>query len=285
MRKQEIFVELDMDFEIAKYCDVWGRFEEYIHKLEKELSKSFLESFTGIMIDRLEEVDEIITATFITDNLFQYIKDNKKRNVLIFAHHPFYQKVYDYSWHDSIFKNLDIINQNKISIYICHLALDFHIKNSTAYYFAKELILNPTDRLKYKYQGVEGEVECEYYGKHKNDFEKRLNTIKSDFVFYQFSEKDPEIICCSPGGGNMLDHIELAKEKGVDTYITGISEYRGKNSISRNKSYFQELERIGLNIIGLGHYQTEALAMKGLVDDYFNKFNHPASYFEDNYYK
>lgn len=79
--------------------------------------------------------------------------------------------------------------------------------------------------------------------------------------------------------------LQMAAEKGVDTYITGVSEFKGRNRVSRNKDFFNELQTLGMSIIGLGHYETECLTMKGLVKDYFINFIDAVSYFEDKYYE
>ena len=211
MKKYELIKKLNEDFNIYKYHDVWNRFNDYTKNIKQYIQEDYQEYACGLMIDFTEDIEEILTTTFITENLFTFIKENNKKDLLIFTHHPYYQKTLDNSWHDSISKNIDILKDNRIGIYVCHMALDFHPKYSTALY--------------------------------------------------------------------------LAKEKGVDTYIRGISEFRGKNSISRNKTYFEELQNIGINIIGLGHYETECLAMSGLVKDYFGNLINSVTYFKDDYYK
>lgn len=95
-----------------------------------------------------------MTTTFITDNSFHYIKETNRKNVLIFTHHPFYQKTTDFSWHDAIYDNVDLIRERNIAIYVGHMALDFHQTYSTAYYLAREFIKNPKERLKYPYSGI-----------------------------------------------------------------------------------------------------------------------------------
>ena len=277
--------KLNEDFNIYKYHDVWNRFNDYTKNIKQYIQEDYQEYACGLMIDFTEDIKEILTTTFITENLFTFIKENNKKDLLIFTHHPYYQKTLDNSWHDSISKNIDILKDNRIGIYVCHMALDFHPKYSTALYLAKELISEIEGRLSYEYNGIDENVECEYYGSGVGNLFDKITNLSRKPIFYQFSNIEPKKICCSPGGGNMIELITMAKEKGVDTYITGISEFRGKNSISRNKTYFEELQNIGINIIGLGHYETECLAMSGLVKDYFGNLINSVTYFKDDYYK
>ncbi len=283
MEKKEILEKINKDFETFNYFDVWNNFENYIDKIKEYIQPEFKKYSSGLMVDFTESIEEIITTTFITNNIFDYIVEKNKKNVLIFAHHPYYQKQIDNSWHDSISKNIEVLKNNKIAIYVCHMALDFHSELSTAYYFAKELIKDFQGRLSYKYK--DNEVECEYYGEAIENLMERIESLSKKTMFYQFNDTKPKKICCSPGGGNIIDIIKLAKEKNVDTYITGVSEFKGVNSISRNKAYFEELEKIGINIIGLGHYETECIAMKRLVKDYFSKYNIKTEYFKDKFYE
>lgn len=81
------------------------------------------------------------------------------------------------------------------------MALDFHSQYSTASYLAKELISQTEGRLSYKYKGIEGKVECEYYGTCVDDLFDKITKLSSNVVFYQVSDIEPKIIYCSPGGG------------------------------------------------------------------------------------
>jgi putative NIF3 family GTP cyclohydrolase 1 type 2/GNAT superfamily N-acetyltransferase len=275
--KKELIKRLDEDFLIDQYQDVWNRFDTA--DLMRYLTPGYRQYGCGLMLDFAEDIREVITATFVTDSLIHFIKDQHKKDVLIFTHHPYYQEERDYAWHDAISKNLDILKENRIAIYVCHLALDFHPTYSTALYMAKALISKIDGRLTYEEAGAQ--VSCEYYGPCVDNLFEKIGSLSSKVRFYQFGETKPHIVCCSPGGGNILEVIRLAKETGVDTYITGVSEFRGKNSIARNKDFFKALEEIGINVIGLGHYETECLAMRALVEDYFKSIIDQAAYFEE----
>lgn len=284
MEKLELIKKLDEEFSIYKYYDVWNLFDKYTVNIEEYIMPVYKEHACGLMLDfTTDNIKEVITTTFITENLFDFIKENNKKDLLIFTHHPYYQIGLDYSMHDAISDNIDILKNNRIAIYVCHLALDFHPRYSTALYLAKELISDIEGRLSYEYEGVH--VECEYYGSCVNGLFDKINKLSSKVSFYQFGDTKPSKICCSPGGGNVMENIKAAKEKGVDTYITGVSEFKGRNSISRNKDFFNELQDLEISLIGMGHYETECLAMKGLVDDYFKNLIGSVSYFADEYYE
>ncbi len=75
------------------------------------------------------------------------------------------------------------------------------------------------------------------------------------------------------GGGFVPELIREAKEKGCNTYITGIitanaSEY-SKTNYSKTLG---SVKKIGFNLIGASHYLTEKWAMEFSVP-YFQQFS------------
>jgi len=287
MRKNEIVENLDKKFNVYSVTDVWSCFDYLIEPIKEYCTSPFLEYYSGLMIDYCENASEIITTTFVTENIFKYIKKQGKTDVFIFTHHPFYQNMYDYSLENHISDNLNIIKNNRVSIYSCHLPLDMlYTNHSTGYYLADKLMKDIESGF-YAYDGyLEKEIPCGYYGKSKENLFDISHRINKHFSYYKSFEKEPNFIACVPGGGNEIEFIKEAKSLGVDTYITGIVEMRGDNSVSKNVDFFKKINELEINLIGLGHYQTESLAMRGLIGDYFKeKFDCPVSYFSDEYYE
>ncbi|MFW6390030.1 MAG: Nif3-like dinuclear metal center hexameric protein [Halanaerobiales bacterium] len=287
MEKEKIIKTLDEKFNVYSIVDAWQSFEDLINPIEEHCTSSFLEYYSGLMIDYCTEVNEILVTTFITENVFRYIEEEGMNNVLIFTHHPFYHNPHDYSFENHIKNNLDVIENNRVSIYSCHLPLDISKSHhSTDYYLADKLMKEIKGSISAYHEPVEREISCGYYGKCKENLFKELREINNQFKIYKSLDKEPEIISCVPGGGNEIEFIKEAKDLGADTYITGIIDMRGKNSISGNINFLKKVKELEINLIGLGHYHTEALAMRGLVNDYFKEtFKCSVLYFSDPYYE
>lgn len=284
MNLSTIVSMLDNEFNTIKYVDLWGRYDFLIYPIKEYLTKKFIDNYSGLMIQNGDNVERIITTTFITEDLYEKIINEDIKETLIFTHHPFCQNLYDYSWQDFTKKHIEELKLRDISIYSCHIPFDEHRRYSTSYYLANELMDIISDEINASDQYSETDCFVGFYGKARKDLFDRIRKINSDSRYYKMGDVKPNIIACVPGGGLQKDFMIAAKEKGVDTYITGTSEYRGRNSIERNYKLFKELQELELNVIGLGHYHSEAIGIKKFTEEYLSSFGITVEYFNDTYY-
>lgn len=223
----------------------------------------------------------MITTVFISEKLFKYLINSSKTNILIFTHHPLYQNQYDYSWTSFYPQYIDMLKQQKISIYSCHIPLDLHPRISTDYYFSKQLIADYMGRITSFDRYYSEELSIGHYGRCKDNIDDILKTIKPDYGRFMLSCQQPSIIACSPGGGGMLEYIKKAKVAGVDTYITGCCVNKGNYAVGRVIDFFTEVKKLEMNIIELSHYSTESFVMKEMPHDYFSPLSVKCSFFDE----
>ena len=273
----EIVKELDNEFNIESYMDVWGRFDYYFEPLKPYLSNDFMIRYSGLMINNSKEIELIIGATFLSQSLFEYIIQKDIHNALVFTHHPLYQKVSDYSWEDKLIIYASILKDRKISIYSCHLPFDEHRRYSTSYYmansFLKEIEEDVTDE--------EGFL-IGFKGLAKDNIIDLINDISSEIMVYNQDDEIPNKVICVPGGGLNTNFLRIAKKYGIDTYITGSARYKGKNAEMRNYELIKTIEELDIKVICFGHYESERIGVKRFINEYFDNSKIKTIYFEDS---
>jgi len=149
--------------------------------------------------------------------------------------------------------------QNDIGLYAAHIPLDVHPEVGNNAVLAKALGLSKTEWFgDYAGQplGVAGAL-----------------SVSRDEVVSRVRKHlgvDPHVIACGPdptsrvgiitgGGGSM---IAMARDAGVDTYITGEGAHH---------THFDAEEYV-LNVIYAGHYATETVGVKALAEHLAIKF-------------
>ncbi|MEK6889706.1 MAG: Nif3-like dinuclear metal center hexameric protein [Nanoarchaeota archaeon] len=269
MELGKIVSKLDKDFDINSVNDDWEwMFDELF--LEKSLA-SFRKTGknTGLMIKNSDEVNKIYTAFSPSRYVLEEIMMKGIVNCLLIVKHPF-----DWDGRRNgpgfiFFKERDyqLMEGMGVSIYSLHTPLDKNKNNkvvSTAYAFAKILklkvedelasdIVNPSLNL-----GLIGKVP----EKKLNNLVKRLNGLLDYRVKVDRVNEFVGKVAIVTGSGFIPEIVEKAKEKGVNTYITGVispnaSEYDKKTY----KEKFSKIRKMGLNIIGCSHYLTEKWTM------------------------
>lgn len=284
MKLSKIVSMLDREFNTMEYIDLWGRYDSLINPIKEYLTCKFISNYSGLMIHNGDDVDKIITTTFITEDLYNKVLSEDIKNTLIFTHHPFCQNLIDYSWEDVTKHHIKGLKLREISIYSCHIPFDEHKRYSTSYYMADELMDTITDEIYARDKYTKTDCFVGFYGKASKNLFNRIRKINSDSRYYKLGDSKLDIIACVPGGGLQKDFLIAAKNIGVDTYITGCSEYRGGNSVVRNYKLFNELQELELNVIGIGHYHSEAIGIKKFTEEYLSTLGIDVEYFEDTYY-
>ncbi|MEK6910554.1 MAG: Nif3-like dinuclear metal center hexameric protein [Nanoarchaeota archaeon] len=269
MELGKIVSKLDKDFDINNVNDDWEwMFDELF--LEKSLA-SFRKTGknTGLMIKNSDEVNKIYTAFSPSRYVLEEIMMKGIVNCLLIVKHPF-----DWDGRRNgpgfiFFKERDyqLMEGMGVSIYSLHTPLDKNRNNkvvSTAYAFAKILKLKVEDELASDVVnpslnlGLIGKVP----EKKLNNLIKRLNGLLDYRVKVDRVNEFVGKVAIVTGSGFIPEIVEKAKEKGVNTYITGVispnaSEYDKKTY----KEKFSKIRKMGLNIIGCSHYLTEKWTM------------------------
>lgn len=269
MELRKIVANLDKEFHVEEVNDDW-------HWLFDELFfKKSLVSFrkpgknTGLMIANSNEVNKIYTAFSPSRFVLEEIRMRGIVNTLLIVKHPFDWDGRRNGQGFLFFNERDyqLMEGMGISIYSLNTPLDKNRNDkvvSTAYGFAKAIKLkveeefgsdesNPDLKL-----GLIGKMS----EKKLSDLIKRLNKTLDYRVKLNKVNDEVGKVAIVTGGGFVPEIVEQAKERGVNTYITGIitpnaSEYDKKTY----KEKLSKINKLGLNIIGCSHYLTEKWAM------------------------
>jgi putative NIF3 family GTP cyclohydrolase 1 type 2 len=270
MQLRKIVAILDEEFEIDNVIDDWHWLFDYLF-LKKSLS-SFRKQKknTGLMISNSDEVNKIYTAFSPSRFVLEEIRMKGIVNTLLIVKHPF---DWDGRRNGKGFihfndRDYQLMEGMGISIYSIHTPIDKDrndIVISTAYGFAKAIKMKVEEefgeqesnpRLKI---GLIGRVP----EKNIADLIKRLNkTLNYRVKLFKVNENVGKVAIVT-GGGFLPKIIEQAKDKGVNTYITGVITPNGSEyDLKHYKENFTKIKKLNINVLGYSHYLTEKWAMQ-----------------------
>ncbi|MBU3941372.1 MAG: Nif3-like dinuclear metal center hexameric protein [Nanoarchaeota archaeon] len=231
--------------------------KEIVEFLDGELGVKDVEdsSNNGLQVSGNKEVKKIAFAVDACMEVFEKAKDFN----MIIVHHGI-------SWDDSL-KHLTGINysrvkflvDNNISLYAAHLPLDKHPKHGNNAELCRIFGLKHIHGFGNYHEQIIGfagekEISLKEFVKEIN---KKLN-IKCK-VFDFGNEKIKNIGVVSGGGSSALNE---AIEKSLDCFVTGEIPHHSYQLAKEGK----------INLIAAGHYSTETLGVKALMNILKEKF-------------
>lgn len=147
-------------------------------------------------------------------------------------------------------RRLKIILSSGISLYACHLPLDWHPKYGNNAELLRLLSIRKIGEFG-EYHGK----RIGYWGKTRlllsvDEFVRQVDkTLKTRSSYVDFRRKVRNVGVVSGGGWSA---IHDAEELGIDTFLTGEPSH----------SAYTLAEEMGVNLIFAGHYATETLGVK-----------------------
>jgi len=232
--------------------------KEIVEFLDGELGVKDVEdsSNNGLQVSGNKEVKKIAFAVDACMEVFEKAKDFD----MVIVHHGI-------SWDDSL-KYLTGINysrtkflvNNNISLYAVHLPLDKHPKHGNNAELCRIFELKHIHGFgNYHKQmiGFVGEKEISL-----NDFVKEINKkLNTSCKVFEFGKKQiKKIAVVSGNGGSAM--IREAVENNFDCLVMGEAGH----------SSYHTAKEGNLNVIAAGHYATETLGVKALMNILKEKF-------------
>ena len=274
---------------IPNIANDWQPLFESLDKNYKDyVTKHFLETYSGLMLDNTSssrEIEKVYCATFLSKEVVNKVIKSKtvkkETNVLIFVHHPM-----DWNQFGAGFVSLDKedyekLKKNKISIYLAHLTLDLHKRYSPSIQLAKILKIKRYKKLKNIDEciGIFFESPFKKFENLKRFIKRKLKIEKlQELKFYNYCKK----IAVIPGGGDDVKFVNAAHRAGCDTYLTGILYFRGnKYSKVNNSKFLRRCKELKMNVIGASHYATEKFALREMTK-YFKAHGLDSEFLEEN---
>lgn len=216
------------------------------------------EKLSYLWVEGSPVVEHILFSLEPSLDAFHYAAE--KGCDLIFTHHPL--AIRPISRFDAYIKEkLMILFSNNISLYSAHLPLDAKFNGHA---LAQLLNINVTGAFGKSsgyFTGVKGNVEEKSFLAALKKFSNVKEHLFADNIKH---------VAIVTGAGAKSSVIEKCAHKGIDTFVTGEASYHA----------YLTARDLGVNLIFLGHYQSEMPGLRSFKSVLEEKFNIKSSIFE-----
>ena len=225
--------------EIKNYMESWAR-NEYQLSWDNSGSQVEFKDFTKSVVLAMDVTDKVIDKAIETESK------------LIISHHPMFfmgnKNIIEGSYlGDNIIKLI----KNNISVFSYHTSMDVAEDGVNDTLFENLNLINKSV-LTYEEEkalGLVGEFESEYILEELDEFLKEKLQVKKIKYYGRSNRKIKKVAIL---GGSGADFIDLAKNKGVDAYITSDIKYH-----DGQRAYEEDWI-----LIDLGHFYSERIILQ-----------------------
>jgi putative NIF3 family GTP cyclohydrolase 1 type 2 len=283
MNQAELAHRLDAFFNVLAFDerDFWAQYmpPNELAVYQRFAQDEFLNGpWNGLMLNSSEDIDRVYLIVFpgqdVLDTILALELERGAPGAMIFAQHPadFEESGHGYCGiTDSQFEDL---REHQISYYACHAPLDCNREISTVLALAKALKLRDIEPFSPHYSGMEG-----LHGKvHDMTFPKFAEYVSQvcdlPYIRYaqtRFNGQPVEHVAIIPGGGDNAEQLQLARDLGCDTYVTGNWWPMGTSefAIQRRKALREVIPQMPMNLLGTSHYASEMVVMRDQMAGWF----------------
>ncbi|GAB4448372.1 MAG: Nif3-like dinuclear metal center hexameric protein [Anaerolineae bacterium] len=282
MEQVDLVRQLDALFDVAEFdeSEAWDFALNEADRavLQRYAAPAFLDgTWNGLMLDNAREVERVYLAVFpsrpVLDMAIAREIDRRAPGAIIFTHHLV---AYDPAQGFSAIPEAQLadLQEQKISLYVCHGPLDCHAEISTGEALARALRLHDLNRFAFYingYTGVWGSVKSAPF----HAFAERLATVceMRSLRYDQVCHNGHMVqkVAIVPGGGDDPDLINEAQELGCDTYVTGEWwPYRDGEWAAQQRIRLSELiPCLSMNLLGSSHYSSELVVLRDQMLGWF----------------
>ena len=249
------------------------------------LTRSFLQTFNGLMVDNTQDVHKIVGMVFLgKEGGLDQLLDRGDRNILLLSHHPIFMETSKRGFLPTSLRYWEEMRAREISAYVLHNPLDVHPQISTGSAWARALRLQqvtPYHRFLTGWGGVCGRLP------ETNTFAAFLNQVShiSGVTDCHFIEHRRQV--CQLGivaGGIGTDAILDTIHQGCDTLLTGTYYNQVQNEIGRRyREQFDALRpSLDINLIECSHYASEKPVILELLAFCTAEFGLPTDFISQN---
>lgn len=277
MKACELFELMDNDFELSSCVDFWEmKYSEYV-------TEGFKKKSMGLVLDNTGTINKAYTAVFPTYEILDKILNSCERDVLLFTHHP---KIWDITkvpaFIDINEEYLKRLKESRISMYTIHTPLDKNGPYSTSVNLAKRLGITIEEGF-CEDEGVKiGVIGSTSFDQVEQLHIKVSNTVGHDTKLFRYGNStiNGSKVALIAGGGNIASILPELREKGINTFITGVTRIEEK--FEPSAVFHKMADELGINVIGATHYSTEKYACIEVVK-YFKNLGIEAEFSEGTY--
>lgn len=206
---------------------------------------------SGLLVgDENKEVNKIVFALDVTSNVIEQAK--KCEADLIVTHHPVIFKPISHVLKDSLIYKLIA---NNMSIICAHTNYDKAIDGVNDL-LCKTINVSNFEKIENTFLNVA--ILDDTYS--SDVFAKLLKDKLNGAIRYNSLEKNIKKIAVCSGSGS--DYLDLAKEFGCDALLTGDASHHA----------FLDADEMGIVLFAAGHFETEMIAIKPLLEKIKKEF-------------
>jgi len=219
-----------------------------IHTIEDE-------SNNGLQVESPEEIEKIGFSVDACIDVFR--RAHTEGCQLIVVHHGLIWGGIKYMRGD-VYKRVKFLMNSNIGLYACHLPLDIHKKVGNNTQMAHLLGLNITGEFG-PYKNINLGLLCQA-DLPLNELTSKIQKTLGDYTLFQFGGDHCKKVGIVTGSGTVA--LKSAVEQGCDTFITGEPKHASYHTAKENN----------LNVIFAGHYRTETLGIRALMEKVKEQF-------------
>jgi putative NIF3 family GTP cyclohydrolase 1 type 2 len=225
MKAYQLYELMDKDFELDICSDSWNMgFSGYV-------TENFKSRSMGLVLDNTGIINKIYTAVFPAYDILNKILDSGEKNILLFTHHP---KVWDITkipaFIDINEEYLIRLRENQISMYTLHTPLDKNGPYSTSVNLANRLGIKIDEEF-CEDEGVKiGVIGSTNFSRIEQLHMNVGSTVGHKVKLFKYGSGiiEGSKAAVIAGGGNIAGILPELHEKGINTFITGVTRVEEK---------------------------------------------------------
>lgn len=283
MNQSEIVQKLDTFFNVHAFNeqDFWmevipsGDLAVY----EQYATSSFLQgSWNGLMLNNAEEIDRVYLVVLpvqsVLDTILALELERPSPGAMIFCNHAADYEEYGRGFVPLTEAQLEDLREHKISYYCCHAPLDCHPEISTVVALAQAIKLRDWSMFSPHYHGMEGvhgRVSDMTFAKFAENLSTATDLPYINYNQIRFNGQPIEHVAVIPGGGNVPRHLEMARDLGCDTFVSGYWWPSGQHEYAaRQRDLLRDLvPTLRMNLLGTSHYASEMPVLRDQMPGWF----------------
>lgn len=247
--------------------------------VKKYYHSSFLRKYNGLMMRGEDRVQKVYCAVFPDDGVLLAVLEDPEPGILVFLHHCCgYDPVAGFRPIPELL--LKQLAARRISLYSIHMPFDFNSPWSTSVKLAEAIGLDIEGEFAYiaeRPTGVYGRPPVATVSSFANLVKE--STGSPDVVLILNGADTIRRVGVIAGGGGYANLVNDAAQNECDLYFTGVvSEQVELEPVQEaNRLFREKAAKLGINLVGGGHYHTEMIAVKGMTE-FFRTLGLPAEF-------
>ena len=225
MRAINLYKQLEKDF---IFPHLYDEFAQYMPAIHPFMTSNFKERSMGLVCDFADEIHQVYTAVFPSDNVVSRLLADKPNGAMLFLHHPSTWSFCNgkLGWSQIDTKWIELFRKHKVSIYALHVPLDNYGVYATSKTLADAMgleIIEPFSKYRGSLCGIIGKTRCRTVGELNEIFSSAVGH-QTKLYPYRNKEIQDGFVAVVAGGGNLDTSVaQNVLKKSVNTYVTGIT--------------------------------------------------------------